>query len=61
MEKRDVKSLTNSELRLYRKTLEDKYEVVKTEINKCYELLDEMDVEYNRVEQELQNRTKLKI
>lgn len=61
MEKQDIKNMSNAELRLYKKSLEDQYEVVKKQINDLYEELDKMDIEYNKVESELNNRQNRKI
>lgn len=59
MEKVDLKNLTNDELKLRQKTLVDKYEVVKNQITEKFKELDEMDLEYNRIESELNNRRKM--
>lgn len=61
MEIKDVKNMTNSELRLYQKALEDEYEVVKAKISELFKELDTMDMAYNKVESELNNRKTLKI
>lgn len=61
MEIKDVKNMTNSELRLYQKALEDEYEVVKAKISELFKELDTMDMAYNKVEAELNNRKTVKI
>lgn len=53
--------MTNSELRLYQKALEDEYEVVKAKISELFKELDTMDMAYNKVEAELNNRKTVKI
>ena len=52
--------MTNAELRLYQKALEDEDEVIKAEISDRFKKLDEMDVEYQKVENELNNRRNIK-
>lgn len=61
MEIKDIKNMTNSELRLYQKSLEDEYEVVKAKISELFKELDTMDMAYNKVEAELNNRKTIKI
>ena len=61
MEIKDVKNMTNSELRLYQKSLEDEYEVVKAKISELFKELDTMDMAYNKIEAELNNRKTVKI
>ena len=53
--------MTNSELRLYQKSLEDEYEVIKAKISEHFKMLDTLDVIYNNVEHELNNRKNMKI
>ena len=60
MEFKNCKEMTNAELRLYQKALEDEYEVIKAEISDRFKKLDEMDVEYQKVENELNNRRNIK-
>ncbi len=60
MEYKDCKNLTNAELRLYQKSLEDEYEVVKKQISDLFAVLDKMDAEYNKVELELNKRRSVK-
>lgn len=61
MEYKDCKNLTNAELRLYKKELEDRYEVLKKEINDLFQTMDRMDIEYNKVEAELNKRRNVKV
>jgi len=61
MEIKNVKNMTNSELRLYQKALEDEYEVVKAKISELFKELDTMDMAYNKVEAELNNRKNIKL
>ena len=61
MEIKDIKNMTNSELRLYQKALEDEYEVVKAKISELFKELDTMDMAYNKVEAELNNRKNIKL
>ena len=60
MEFKNCKEMTNAELRLYQKALEDEDEVIKAEISDRFKKLDEMDVEYQKVENELNNRRNIK-
>ena len=60
MEYKDCKNLTNAELRLYQKALEDEYEMVKKQISDLFSTLDKMDAEYNKVERELNKRRNIK-
>jgi hypothetical protein len=60
MEYKDCKNLSNAELRLYQKALEDEYEVVKRKISDLFKTLDKMDIEYNKVNAELNQRRSMK-
>ena len=53
---KDLKNLSNSELRIYQEQLTNEYEVIKNEIAAKFKKLDEMDAEYNKVEAELNRR-----
>ena len=56
MEFKDLKTLSNSEIQIYKETLKNQFEVLKVEIsNKCKEL-EKLDAEYNKAESELINR-----
>lgn len=56
MEFKDLKTLSNSEIMLYKETLKNEFEVLKVEIsNKCKEL-EKIDAEYNKAESELITR-----
>ena len=48
--------MSNSEIKLYQKTLADEYEVIKKEIDDRLKKLDEMDIEYNKATTELNKR-----
>ena len=52
MDFKNIKELSNSELALYKKELENRYEVLKTKINKLCDELDAIDKEYVKVEKE---------
>lgn len=56
MESKDIKNMTNIELKLYQNTLEDEYEVIKKQISDLFEELDKMDIEYNKIENEINKR-----
>ena len=60
MDKIDCKNASNSELRLYQESLKNKYEVIKQEIQDKFKELDELDIEYNKVENELNNRRNMR-
>lgn len=60
MDKIDCKKASNSELRLYQETLKNEYEVIKQQIQDMFKKLDELDVEYNKVENELNNRRNMR-
>jgi hypothetical protein len=50
------KDLSNSELQIEKRKLEDKYEVIKIEIKTKYEELEKLDREYNKIENEIKLR-----
>lgn len=53
MDFKDVKQLTNTEISLYKKELENEYETIKTKINKLCDELEQLDKEYVKVENEV--------
>lgn len=53
---KDFSEMSNSEIKLYQKTLENEYETIKKEIGDKLKKLDEMDVEYNKATAELNKR-----
>ena len=53
----EVKDMTNSELRIEMKSLEREYEVKKNKIRNLSEM-HELDVRYNKIETELNKRSK---
>ncbi len=61
MEIKDIKNMTNAELRLYQKSLENEYETIKAKISEHFKTLDKLDVIYNNVEHELNNRKNMKL
>lgn len=56
MEKRNIKDMTNAEIRAYQETLRNEYEATKKKIQDLIDELDCMDVEYNKTEEELNKR-----
>lgn len=53
MELKNIKELSNSELGLYKKELENYYEVLKTKISKLCDELELVDKEYVKLEKEI--------
>ena len=49
---KDCKILSNSELKLYKLTLENEYEAIKAKINALEDELDRIDREYAKAENE---------
>ncbi len=49
---RDVKEMSNNELKVYKLTLQNEYEAVKAKIACLEEQLDQLDREYIKVENE---------
>lgn len=56
MVKRNIKDMSNSEIRAYQETLRNEYEVTKHKIKELIDELDSMDIEYNKTEEELNKR-----
>lgn len=54
----EVKDMTNSELRIEMKSLSDEYEVKKNKIRNLLSEMHELDVRYNKIEAELNKRSK---
>lgn len=52
MVKKDCKTMSNSEIKLYKMTLENDYEATKAKINELMSHLEELDREYIRAEEE---------
>lgn len=50
------KEMSNSELALHKKRLEDEYDTVKAEIQKKLDKLSELENEYKNLETEINNR-----
>lgn len=55
---KDCKTMTNNELKLYKLSLTNEYEAIKSKITKLEEQLDKLDIEYNKVELEEKIRAK---
>lgn len=56
MEYKNCKTLRNTDLKLYKVELENEYERVKKEIKDRLETLDKLDIEYNKLENEIKKR-----
>ena len=52
MVKRDCKTMTNNELKLYKLSLENEYEAIKSKIASLEKELDSLDREYIKAENE---------
>lgn len=52
----NFKEMSNSELALQKKRLEDEYDAVKAEIQKKLDKLSELETEYNNLVSEMNNR-----
>jgi len=61
MVKKNIKEMSNSEIRAYQETLRNEYEATKKKIQNLIEELDSMDIEYNKTEEELNKRKKFVI
>lgn len=51
-------SMSNTEIRMKLKTLEEEYTTVKNKINNLLSVLDSLDSEYIKGKKELENRSK---
>ena len=56
MEFENYKEMSNTEIKVYQETLKNEYEAIKHQISLLCNKLDEMDVEWNKVEAELSRR-----
>lgn len=56
MVKRNIKDMSNAEIKTYQETLKNEYEATKKKIQDLIDELDSMDVEYNKTEEELNKR-----
>lgn len=56
MENKDFTTLTNSEIFNYKISLENKFNTIKEQITNLCMQLEELDAEYNEVEEELRRR-----
>lgn len=52
MIRKDIKNMSNNELKLYKLSLENEYEAIKSKIKNLDERLDSLDREYIKVENE---------
>ena len=53
---KDLTNISNSEIISYKSSLEDEFNKIKEQITILCEQLEKIDVEYNKVEEELKNR-----
>ena len=60
MEFKDVKTLTNSEIGLYKKTLENEFDISKVRIEELCKYLEKLDKEFNKADNEIKSRQNLK-
>lgn len=51
-------NMSNSDIRIKMKTMEEEYENVKNKINVLINKLDALDIEYDKAKRELENRIK---
>lgn len=58
MDKIDYKSMSNNNIKLEMKSLENEYESIKNKIFKLVEKMKELDYLYNEGKKELMNRSK---
>ena len=56
MEFKNVKDLSNAEIKLYQESLKNMFDVLKNEIKEKCDDLEKIDVEYSKTEQELKIR-----
>lgn len=61
MKEKNIKNMSNSDLRLYKKELENEYEAVKMKIQLSLDKLLEIDNEYKKIDSELNNRKNLSV
>lgn len=54
--KKNIKELSNNEMMIYKKELSDEYEATKGKIDRLCEHLQELEKEYNKVDNELKIR-----
>ena len=58
IEKKDFKNMSNGEIKIEMKNLENEYESIKIKILKMVEKMKELDAEYIDAKKELTNRSK---
>lgn len=58
MEEKNLKGMSNSDIELYKKTLENEFDFIKSEINSRIDKLNEIEQRYLNAEKELVKRSK---
>ena len=58
MEEKNLKGMSNSDIELYKKTLENEFDFIKSEINSRIDKLNEIEQRYLTAEKELVKRSK---
>ena len=58
MEEKNLKEMSNSDIELYKKTLENEFDFIKSEINSRIDKLNEIEQRYLNAEKELVKRSK---
>ena len=58
MEGKNLKGMSNSDIELYKKTLENEFDFIKSEINARIDKLNEIEQRYLNAEKELVKRSK---
>ena len=57
MEEKNLKGMSNSDIELYKKTLENEFDFIKSEINSRIDKLNEIEQRYLNAEKELVKRS----
>ena len=58
MEEKNLKGISNSDIELYKTTLENEFDFIKSEINSRIDKLNEIEQRYLNAEKELVKRSK---
>ena len=58
MEEKNLKGMSNSDIELYKKTLENEFDFIKSEINSRIDKLNEIEQRYLNAEKEFVKRSK---
>ena len=58
MEEKNLKGMSNSDIELYKKTLKNEFDFIKSEINSRIDKLNEIEQRYLNAEKELVKRSK---